>query len=192
MPSSTSSFSTTKYINCHLPGAAVTSLFGSRDLPKASPRTNQCYVGFLLQLWPEPRVILQAHFYIMVKEKSYRDVQNWHVDLEISWSHNTDSLVASARIGVIFAASSATEKPELPPAALCAHKTAELLNSSVTSLLRKCGGGGDTSTVCLFATTVRAALLRSARLRKNTKKFELSSSSSNQMAKLSRCNILGS
>lgn len=81
LPPSTSSFQKLrKDINCHLPGAAVTSLFGSRDLPQASPRTNQCYVGFLLQLWAEPRVTLQAHFYLieskgMVKEKSYRDVQ---------------------------------------------------------------------------------------------------------------------
>jgi hypothetical protein len=65
LPPSTSSFQKLrKNINCHLPGAAVTSLFGSRDLPQASPRTNQCYVGFLLQLWAEPRVTLQAHFYL--------------------------------------------------------------------------------------------------------------------------------
>jgi hypothetical protein len=35
----------------------------------------------MLQLWPEPRVIPQARLYLieskdMVKEKSYRDVQN--------------------------------------------------------------------------------------------------------------------
>ena len=144
---------------CHLPRAAVTSLYGSRDLPKASPRTNQCYVGFLLQLWAEPRVILQAHFYIMVKEKA---IEMFKMDMSIffliSWSHNTNSLVASARIGVIFAASSTTEKLKLPPVALCACKTSELFSSSVTSSEKV--GGIRAEFAYLRRTSGRAAQLR--------------------------------
>jgi len=34
----------------------------------------------MLQLWPEPQVILQAHFYIMVKEKA---IEMFKIDMSI-------------------------------------------------------------------------------------------------------------